>query len=310
MWPDTVDPRRVGLSDAEFLALAHREILDANDQELLRLAGVVVLDDDEADAEGIPPEARTLEHGVVIIKVKEWLQINRTHWAEIAEARDEEQARATELLKLGPLTPVPFWLAFCEPVYGPNFLSDPRQLATADGRDISEVLIDPPGVDDVRAWADVSDEMLIELARCVLVATLPANGHPYIYIRGSRLRDLVGRPLRSLEEWREHYPHMVIDELGGRPFDLSESAAEWDFEDGLHFWQVLQVPDWFSVPEGDLETMGPRIEAVSQLVERDWFEPQGFDHIVDSFALARFGTRRIEAWRKSDFARLLVASAL
>ena len=296
LWPDWIDPARAGLNESEFLALASREILDGDDQELLRVAGVNVLTSEEAEELGIPSDERDLAHGVVILEHTSWIRINPVTWAGIQNARDEEERRSAEVKKLGPKAPIPFWLCFAEPT--------PEAVLLQVPEDAEELPL--PDFDDVRGWNDVDEEVLLGAARCALVMTIPANVHGFRYIRGSVVRDLVARPLRALAEWVEAYPHLVITDLGGL-VDAEETAEM--FGDGrVPFWEALQMPDG-SVASASSETIGDLISATQQLVRLGFFEQHGLDPVVDAYALSHFGVRSWPGWERSDFARLMVPRA-
>lgn len=295
MWPDHVQPERAGLTEAELLRIAHAPVQDGDDLELLRVAGVEVLTVTEAEGLGIPEVERDLEHGVVIVdEESSFIQIDRVLWAGFQNAKDEERRRAAEIEKLGRSTPVPFWLAFAEPM--------PEAMLFDVPEDAEE--LDVPQVDDVRGWSDVDADTLQMLAYNVLILTHPANLCPYRYMRGSRVHDLVERSIRPLTEWLADYPHMVIEQLGGKANLESMEVADITREDAVPFWDVLEMPANFT-PPGRTGKVGDTMEAAHQLLELDFFEQHGLDRIIDQCALARYGVRSIDAWRDSDFAPLM-----
>jgi hypothetical protein len=153
LWPDRVDPSRAGLTDAELLSLAYQDVLDANDVALLEATGLRVLTASEADLEGLTENERTLAEGTVISPEGSFLRINPVLWAEVAEARENDENRAAALKRFGPRVPLPFWLVFAEPTPRALLFAMPDELDEDD-------FINFPDVDEVNEWADVSEETL------------------------------------------------------------------------------------------------------------------------------------------------------
>jgi hypothetical protein len=256
---------------------------------------------DEADAAAVPESERDLAHGVVIERHSgDVIRINPVLWAEVQDARDDEKRRGDALSDLGPNVPLPFWLVFASPMYEALLYAGP----SSDG---IEELDDVPDVDDIHAWTEVDEDTLLDLARCVLIFTLPATLRPGRYMRGSLVRDLVARPLRPLRDWLEAYPHLVVESLGGNtaelPFD--DDLGIFSGEERPPFWEVLVMPSHFEAPV-DLSPAGaPDVWEGANRLGEQWFVDNGLDCGVDRMALARYGSRTIDAWRQSDFAPLM-----
>jgi hypothetical protein len=171
---------------------------------------------------------------VVVVNDAPGLRINPVLWQELKGAEDEAAEAAAALKKLGPHVPVPFWLAFLPPT--------PRAVLMADLNDEEPGEILPlPGVDQIDQWPDVDPELVAEAATSSLVLTMGSWTHPLTYRRGSRKRDLVARPLRTVREWLAIYPALVSEPLGGGWRDPSE----WQQCMGpgvIPFWEVLDLP--------------------------------------------------------------------
>ncbi len=299
LWPDRVDPSRAGLTDAELLSLAYQDVLDANDVALLEATGLRVLTASEADLEGLTENERTLSEGTVVSPEGSFLRINPVLWAEVAEARENDENRAAALKRFGPRVPLPFWLVFAEPTPRALLFAVPDELDEDD-------FINFPDVDEVNEWADVSEEMLAQLAKAVLITGLPAQLYAPTYIRGSNLRDLVERPLRPLSEWLAAYPHLVNPALGGKGETPEESELLEQLADGrVPFWEALVMPPGFEPPPNNQHGEPDTWEGARRLAELGFFETQRLDPDVDRYALARFGTRTPDAWARSDFAELI-----
>jgi hypothetical protein len=79
-----------------------------------------------------------------------------------------------------------------------------------------------PEVDQIDQWPDVDPDLVAEAATSSLVLTTGSWTHPLTYRRGSRKRDLVARPLRTVREWLVIHPALVSEPLGGDWRDPSE----------------------------------------------------------------------------------------
>jgi hypothetical protein len=296
-WPEHIDPRRAGLSTAELLQLVHQPHHDADDSALLETAGFTVVPASQADASDIPAKQRTPRHGVVVVNDAPGLRINPVLWQELKGAEDEAAEAAAALRKLGPHLPVPFWLAFLPPT--------PRAVLMADLNDEEPGEILPlPEVDQIDQWPDVDPELVAEAATSSLVLTMGSWTHPLTYRRGSRKRDLVARPLRTVHEWLAIYPALVSEPLGGDWRDPSE-WQQCMGPDVIPFWEVLDLPAELSDPvPGETDT-AVCMDTTTRLVGAGWFAAHGLDEHVDRAALSFHGYRTLAAWQDSDFAPLL-----
>jgi hypothetical protein len=117
--------------------------------------------------------------------------------------------------------------------------------------------------------------------------TIPANLHGLRYVRGSVAYDLTARPLRTLAEWIETYPHLVITALGGSgDFPAPRKRRSCFADDRLPFWEVLPMPDGFAAPVssktvGDSATRTSRRKAqLGALGSGCWCGSEGIDSFV------------------------------
>ncbi len=297
-WPEHIDPTRVGLSTADLLQLVNQPHHDADDMALLRAAGFAVIPASQADASTIPAAQRTPRHGVVVVDDSPGFRINPVLWQELKGAEDEAAEAAAALGKLGPHMPVPFWLAFLPPTPRAVLLAD-----LDDGGEPGEIL-PLPDVDQIDQWADVDPHLVADAAASSLVLTMGSMTHPLTYKRGSRKRDLLARPLRTVSEWLATYPALVSEPLGGTWRDLSE-WKQCAGPDTMPFWEVLDLPRRLSgavIQETDTATC---LATTTRLVEAGWFAAHGLDEQVDRAALSFHGYRTRAAWQDSDFAPLL-----
>jgi hypothetical protein len=161
-----------------------------------------------------------------------------------------------------------------------------------------------PGVDQIDQWPDVDPELVAEAATSSLVLTMGSWTHPLTYRRGSRKRDLVARPLRTVREWLAIYPALVSEPLGGDWRDPSE----WQQCMGpgvIPFWEVLDLPAELRDPVPGESDTAVCMDTATRLVEAGWFAAHGLDEHVDRAALSFHGYRTLAAWQDSDFAPLL-----
>ena len=283
-WPEHIDPARVGLSTADLLQLVNQPHHDADDIELLKAAGFTVIPASRADASVLPAAQRTPRHGVVVIDDTPGLRINPVLWQELKGAEDEAAEAAAALRKLGPHVPVPFWLVFLPPTPRAVLLAD-----LDDGGEPSEILL-LPEVDQIDQWADVDPQLVADAAASSLVLTMGSMTHPLTYKRGSRRRDLVARPLRTIREWLEAYPALVSEPLGGDWRDLSE-WKQCAGPDAVPFWEVLDLPREFREPVIQETNTATCLDTTTGLVEAGWFTAHDLDEQVDRAALSFHGYR-------------------
>jgi hypothetical protein len=295
-WPEHVDPRQVGLSTADLLQLVNQPHHDADDIALLETAGFIVIPASRADASGIPANQRTPQHGVVVVNDAPGFRINPVLWQELKGAEDEAAEAAAALKTLGPHVPVPFWVVFLPPT--------PRAVLMADLDDEEPGEVLPlPEVDQIDQWADVDPELVAEAAASSLVLTMGSMTHPLTYRRGSRKRDLVARPLRTIREWLAAYPALVSKPLGGDWRDSSE-WRQCMGPDAIPFWEVLDLPAELRDPVVGGTDTATCMNTTTRLVEIGWFAAHGLDEQVDRAALSFHGYRTPAAWQDSDFASL------
>jgi hypothetical protein len=145
--------------------------------------------------------------------------------------------------------------------------------------------------------------LVAEAAASSLVLTMGSMTHPLTYRRGSRKRDLVARPLRTIREWLAAYPALVSKPLGGDWRDSSE-WRQCMGPDAIPFWEVLDLPAELRGPVVGGTDTATCMNTTTRLVEIGWFAAHGLDEQVDRAALSFHGYRTPAAWQDSDFASL------